>query len=231
MKKLTVLAVPLLLLWSAAGAQAGVIQIAAFTGIDHIAWSQLPLGSQGTNSAVVTTNLGATATVTGNGDDLIAFEEGNFFFGDFGLGEFGIVVRGDDGDVLTIEGEVLTIDFSSPVNAVGAQIEPDLNGIFTAELRLFDAGNVLIGGPFIVTSSMEGNSDDSSPFLGALSDSANITRAVFAIIAHDGVPVGGHPGVGINQLELGVAVPEPVSLSLLGLGLAGYAIRRRRTVR
>ena len=64
MRKLTVLAVPLLLLWSAAGAQADAVQVGAFNGSDSIDWSQLALGFQGANSQPVTTANGGSATVT-----------------------------------------------------------------------------------------------------------------------------------------------------------------------
>jgi len=227
MRKLTVLAVPLLLLWSAAGAQADAVQVGAFTGSDSIDWSQLPLDGQA-SPQTVTSAGGNSVDVTSNAPDqsngLYRFEENTNFIGNFALGEDGIGVS--EGQA----GETITLDFLTPVTGVGAQIQPDIYGNFTAELRLFSAGNVLIGGgPFTVTGALFGTQDNSNPFLGAVSDSANITRAVFAIIAHDSGLA--QPGVFISGLQIDPTVPEPVSLSLLGLGLAGYAIRRRRAVR
>ena len=204
-------------------AQAAVIQVGAFVGSDHVDWSQLSLGLQGTPTTTVTSVNGNSVDVTGNGDDLYAFREGTNFTGDYAVGEYGVGVAAFSG------GETLTLDFTTLVSAVGAQIQPDVYGNYTAELRLFDSGLNLIGGPFQVSSSLSGSQDDSNPFLGAQSDSANIARAVFAIVLHDTAP--DNAGVFINQLELDAAVPEPVSLSLLGFGLACYSVRRRRGVR
>ena len=49
-------------------------------------------GYFGTNSAAVTTNLGAAAKVTGNGPDLYAFEDDDNLVGGFAVGAFSIAV-------------------------------------------------------------------------------------------------------------------------------------------
>jgi hypothetical protein len=224
MRKLTLMAVPLVLLWSAAAAQADAVQVGAFNGGDHIDWSQLPAGFQGSNTAPVTTAGGDSATVTSNGTDLYSLIEGTNWLGGFNIDDAGIAVTFGDGDTLTI-------DLVNAVSQVGAFVQSDVFGDFTIEMRLFDDGlNLIGGGPFTVSGANLGTQDGSNPFLGAVSDSPNISRIVFALTVSD-AGEGGKGGIGIGQLELGPAVPEPVSLSLLGLGLAGYAIRRRRAVR
>lgn len=109
----------------------------------------------------------------------------------------------------------LTLSFETPVRGAGAQIAVDDTLIFSAFIAAFDRDNNLLG-----TFSAPGTSsltlDNSALFLGALSDTANISRIEFSA----SVP---ERAIGINTLSVQTAaVPEPSStaaLILTGLGL------------
>ena len=207
---------PFIMLWSIAAVHAGTLQVGALAGNDFIDWSQLSglgaeSGALGT-SVPVTTNLGRTATAS-NTSGTEWFQEGSLWTGDFTIGDY----------LISSDAQSLVIDFDTAVAGVGAQIQSTAFGNFTAELRLFDSLNNPLG-VFQVSGDNNGAEDDSNPFLGAVSDSSDISRAVFAVTANTA-----DFGLGLGQLELRdtpVQAPEPATLALMLLG-GGAVVRRR----
>jgi hypothetical protein len=116
------------------------------------------------------------------------------------------------------------VGFSSPVQGVGTQIESLLPGAFTGYMDLFDTGNNLLAEISVSGNTTTAN-DGSAPFIGAISDTANIDHIVFSV--DNGNPQFPRAGdVAINALDF--AVPEPVTLSVFGAGLVGAFVARRR---
>ena len=94
------------------------------------------------------------------------------------------------------------------------------------------SGATSLGGPFIVGGENTGAGDGTgvpAPFLGALSDSVNIDRAILTLLTS----ADNSFGFGVNRLLTtdapltSQAVPEPATLGLVGAGVLA-ALRRRR---
>jgi hypothetical protein len=134
------------------------------------------------------------------------------------------------GDIVVVSGGPLTINFNTPVQSVGAQIQD--NGIgdhFTAQISAFDGSTFL--GSFTENGFSGDVGDNSDIFLGVLSSTADITSIVFQTFS-----VGSYNGtVGINQMTIeappSAPTPLPSALPLFATGLAGLGLlgwRRRR---
>jgi len=211
--------IAVVLLWSVGAAHAATIQLGSLTGNDFIDWKQM--SSSYTEAApiigtsvIVTTNLGRFVTAA-NPDGTAWFREGSLWLGDFAPGEY----------LLSADAQSEVLTFTTPVAALGAQIQATAFGIFAAQLQLFDSLNNLLG-TFSVLGSNDGSEDDSNPFLGAASDSANIAKAIFSITFNNQ-----DFGLGLGRVELSdtsrvVVTPEPATLTLMAIGAVGI-IRRR----
>lgn len=132
----------------------------------------------------------------------------------------------DNGDRLiwTKDGSgFLRIEFSSAVQAVGANINVNNFGSFRGVLRIFDGATLLQS--FVRDGSVTFAGDGSALFLGATA--ASITAVEFGI--------GTAETFAINQLSVlapETVVPEPSTYVLMATGLAFVGgIARRRPVR
>jgi hypothetical protein len=131
-------------------------------------------------------------------------QQGNGWAGNFTPGDF-LVWTNNHGP--------LTFLFDQGYNDVGAQIQPNFYGAFTAELQVYN-GTTLLGTVTEVGNSTNAG-DGSAIFIGANDlTGPNITKAVFSIV--------GSRDFAIDTLYLS-NTPEPGSLLLLGTGLIGIA--------
>jgi hypothetical protein len=182
----------------------------ALGGNDFVDWNAAlgPLFTSVPNPSNFNSNNGLPMSVSMPGvQPFQRLDQNNGWGGNFAPGDALLFTNFSAGPI--------TITFSQPVTGAGAQIQQNQYGAFTATLQAFDSlGNPI--GNFNGTSN--GNADNSAIFVGALSDSANISSIVFSV-------PGNPSGFAINRLDI-VGVPEPATLGLLAL--AAPAILRRR---
>jgi hypothetical protein len=232
MRRLTVLAIPVALLMGVAQAHAATIQVGSAGALganDFYDWGQVRVLDGGGNAVAqpspqnVTSNLSRTGSIS-DGGSFTGLVEGTDWFGNFTVGN-DVLYTGDTNNPFAASSS-FTMNFNTAVAGLGLQITSNFYGAFTASLEVFNGATSL--GVFNVGGVMDGNEDGTAPFLGALSDAVNINKAVFTLTSNTGA------GLGVNRLLTtdtptnGRAVPEPATLSLMGIGAAAAFLRRRR---
>lgn len=161
--------------------------------------------------------LVVTVALVPSGDSLERRDQNSGWAGNFDPGDALIWTRSD-------LSHTLEISFSAPIQGAGFNIQRDTYGSFIAAVESFDLNNLSLGLIF-VSGDSTGAGDGSAPFLGFLSDSAEISRIEIGLYESD------TPQFAINQLSIVTGdsvIPEPTTT--LGLGLlfaAGFLTRSR----
>ena len=228
MRRLMLLAVPVMLLFTATQTTAATIAWNGAGSNDFFDWGAqaglAPEGSFHASPVPVTSNLARAGTIS-DSTGFTRLVEGTDFIGNFAVGD-NVLYTGNAGNPLGAS-NAFEMSFATAVAGVGVQITSNFYGNFTAQLEVFNGATSL--GVFNVAGVMDGNEDDTSPFLGALSNALDINRAVFTLTSNTGA------GLAVNTLVTtdtpfspNTPIPEPTTMVLVGLGAAGAAIRRRR---
>jgi hypothetical protein len=175
----------------------GLTQIssrAALAGNDYLDWGQLGAESYDgvTQPISATTNLSESVTVTADGD-LFRFDEAGQWDGNFA-----------DGDALLLQDGLgenipypITLEFAAAITAVGAQIQNNLWGSFTAKIEVFNGTTSL--GAYTASGSSSATTPPAAVFIGLRSSSANITKAQISVTATPDDLLG---QFAINRVEL-----------------------------
>lgn len=196
-------------------AAAPVTSLAALGANDSIDWGQI-----GTINTTFSTPLFATSTgginavVTSAGNQIRLTEQSNGWAGNFTPGEQLLWTN--------LIGPDITITFGTPVYGVGAQIQADFFGAFTAEVQLSN------GDIFTLPGNSTSNGDGSAIFLGELDGVSDISSIRFDLTSAVSNSINDF-AIGTLYLRTGpVNVPEPLTLSLFGTGFVGATAMRRR---
>lgn len=200
-------------------------------GNDSVDWGNLGSSSFTTsisNPFSINSVNGNILNVSKPVGDFQRLDERNGWFGNFSQGDRLLWTTTSLGPI--------TINFANPVDRVGAQIQSDYYGAFTAMITAFDSvGNTL--GSFTRPGNSNSNGDGSAIFIGIGSDTANISRLQFSVPNASFSPEDfafSPEDFAINGLSLrstsdnSQPVPEPLTiLGSLAAGGVGAALRRK----
>lgn len=201
-----------------AGTVTEVTTLAGLNADDSVGWGQLgSVTTQIQSPASVTSVNGLSMTVS-DGGVLERRDQGSGWAGNFTLGDQ-LLWNQANGNAITV------IDLSNPISGVGAQIQANVFGPFTATISAY-SGNTLLGS-FNEDGDSNINGDGSAIFLGVSDTSAEITSVAFSVS-----DVNGFSDFAIDTLYLNdsstTTTPEPTSLLLAGSALIGLALTARK---
>lgn len=143
-------------------------------------------------------------------------DQGSGWAGNFGSGENLLWTLGGNGP--------MTIVFSSAVRGIGAQIQQDNYGTFSATIEAFDASGNSLGSFTRTDGDSNGNGDDSAIFLGLLSTATDIKKITFSVAGSQNFAING-PRIQATGVTTN-AVPLPPA-ALMGLGVLGAGALKR----
>lgn len=167
---------------------------------------------------------GVTVQVGSSQGALYRNDEGNTYTGDFTPGDHLLTDAGSLSNSFLVQ-------FGAPVSGFGTQVEIDstsLGSSYTGGIKLFDASNTLLY-TALFSGTKTGAENNSTPFVGVMSDSKNIAYASF-YIDQPGFFPSTSGNLAINRLD--VQVPEPPSIALFVstlLGFIGLAFLRHKS--
>ena len=205
---------------SVAVTQADVITLVTTrVGTDTVNWTQLgPDNTTIPNPFAATSGggIGIAGSFGGSGTGETSVE-GSSWFGNFTIGDE-LVWTNSPGQ------GPLTLGLSTGVNQIGAQIDADFYGAFTAQIDAYNGASLL--GSFTEGGLATSLEDGSAIYLGVMDSTADINKIVFSLTTAAGDPAD----FAINNLSItpAAATPEPGTLMLLGGGLALLGVARRR---
>jgi hypothetical protein len=183
---------------------------------DSLDWNTTGLVDTSSSSPLAATSiggLGVSASISSG--DFQRFVQGNNTWNG-GFGPSDLVLYSASGPI--------TFTLPAPIAGAGLNIESAFGGSYTAQIEAF-SGATSLGG-FTVDGVAHFTAETTpftAPFIGFLSDSANVTSFTVSLAAANVTT----DRFAVNQVSFVTAVPEPTEYAAMaGFALAAFAVRR-----